>query len=189
MITVEVVHTALEGIVDPCSAATGVPLSILDMGLLSGVEIRGDQVLVDLRLTSPLCHQAPYFIMEVEQRIGALAGALMIAALGPFKFRGKLLTLGSFVFPVLVLIFALVRWLPLSLLALAGAGWGFMILFNLANTLIQTLVPDELRGRVVSIYTLSFFGLMPLGALLAGWVAEFVGEPTTIVLSALISLV
>jgi metal-sulfur cluster biosynthetic enzyme len=74
MTTVEAVHTALEGIVDPCSAATGVPLSILDMGLLSGVEIRGDQVLVDLRLTSPLCHQAPYFIMEVEQRVGALAG-------------------------------------------------------------------------------------------------------------------
>jgi MFS family permease len=120
--------------------------------------------------------------------VGALAGALMIAALGRFGYRGKLLTLGSFVFPMFLLIFALVRWLPLSLLALAGVGWGFMILFNLANTLIQTLVPDELRGRVVSIYTLSFFGLMPLGALLAGWMAELVGEPLTLVLSALISL-
>ena len=67
MTTVEAVHAALEGIVDPCSAATGVPLSILDMGLLRGVKIVGDEVLVDLRLTSPLCHQAPYFIMEVEQ--------------------------------------------------------------------------------------------------------------------------
>jgi metal-sulfur cluster biosynthetic enzyme len=74
VITVEDVHAALEGVVDPCSAATGVPLSILDMGLLGGVEISGDEVLVDLRLTSPLCHQAPYFIMEVEQRVGALAG-------------------------------------------------------------------------------------------------------------------
>jgi predicted MFS family arabinose efflux permease len=120
--------------------------------------------------------------------VGALAGALMIAALGRFGYRGKLLTLGSFVFPMLLLFFALARWLPLSLLALAGTGWGFMILFNLANTLIQTLVPDELRGRVVSIYTLSFFGLMPLGALLAGWMAELVGEPVTVILSALISL-
>jgi metal-sulfur cluster biosynthetic enzyme len=74
MITVEDVHAALEGIVDPCSAATGVPLSILDLGLLGRVEISGDEVLVDLRLTSPLCHQAPYFIMEVEQRVGALVG-------------------------------------------------------------------------------------------------------------------
>jgi metal-sulfur cluster biosynthetic enzyme len=74
MTTVEDVHAALEGIVDPCSVATGVPLSILDMGLLRGVEVSGEEVLVELRLTSPLCHQAPYFIMEVEQRVGALAG-------------------------------------------------------------------------------------------------------------------
>jgi metal-sulfur cluster biosynthetic enzyme len=73
MTTVEDIYAALEGVIDPCSAATGVPLSILDMGLLHGVEIAGDEVLVDLRLTSPLCHQAPYFIMEVEQRVGALA--------------------------------------------------------------------------------------------------------------------
>jgi MFS family permease len=56
------------------------------------------------------------------------------------------------------------------------------------NTLIQTLVPDQLRGRIVSIYTLSFFGLMPLGALLTGWMAEWVGEPLTVALSALICL-
>ncbi|MBI1876756.1 MAG: MFS transporter [Chloroflexi bacterium] len=120
--------------------------------------------------------------------VGALSGALMIAALGRFKAKGRLLTMGSFVFPVLLLFFAQVRWLPLSLLALAGTGWGFMVLFNMANTLIQTLVPDELRGRVVSLYTLGFFGLMPLGALLAGWAAELIGEPNTIALSALISL-
>jgi metal-sulfur cluster biosynthetic enzyme len=74
MTTVEAVHAALEGIVDPCSVATGVPLSILDMGLLRGVEVSGDEVLVELRLTSPLCHQAPDFIMEVERRVRALAG-------------------------------------------------------------------------------------------------------------------
>jgi MFS family permease len=120
--------------------------------------------------------------------LGSLAGALMIAALGQFKFKGKLLTLGMFVFPVLVLVFAQVRWLPLSLLVLAGIGWGFMVLFNMANVLIQTLVPDRLRGRVVSVYTLSFFGLMPLGALLTGWLAELWGEPMTITVTALVSL-
>ncbi len=121
--------------------------------------------------------------------LGALSGALMIAALGRFKAKGKLLTLGSFAFPLLVLLFAEVRWLPLSLLMLVGVGWGFMILFNMANTLLQTIVPDELRGRVVSIYTLGFFGSMPLGALLTGWVAELIGEPNTVFLSALFSLV
>jgi MFS family permease len=126
--------------------------------------------------------------LQSARGVGALSGALMIATLGRINFKGKLLTLGTFVFPLAVLIFAQVRWLPLSLLVLIGVGWGFMILFNMANTLIQTLVPDELRGRVVSIYTLSFFGLMPVGALLTGWVAEAIGEPLTITLSALFCL-
>lgn len=127
-------------------------------------------------------------LLLAARGVGAVTGALMIAALGQFNGRGKLLTVGSFVFPLMMLIFAEVRWLPLSLLMLAGTGWGFMVLFNLANTLLQTLVPDDLRGRVVSIYTLGFFGLMPLGALLAGWVAEQLGEPNTLALSALITL-
>jgi MFS family permease len=126
--------------------------------------------------------------LQSARGLGALAGALMIAALGRFKGRGKLLTLGSFVFPLMLLVFAQMRWLPLSLLAVAATGWGFMVLFNMENVLIQTLVPDRLRGRVVSLYTLGFFGLAPLGALLAGWGAEFIGEPAVITLSGLISL-
>lgn len=126
--------------------------------------------------------------LQSARGLGALSGALMIAALGRINYKGKLLTTGMFAFPGMLLLLALARWLPFSLLALVGVGWGFMILFNMANTLIQTLVSDELRGRVVSVYTLSFFGLMPLGALLAGFVAEFIGEPLTIILSALISL-
>jgi MFS family permease len=126
--------------------------------------------------------------LQSARGLGAMGGALMIASLGRITYKGKLLTVGIFVFPAMLLFFAVARWLPFSLLALVGVGWGFMVLFNMANTLIQTLVSDELRGRVVSVYTLSFFGLMPLGALLAGSVAEFVGEPLTITLSALISL-
>ncbi len=126
--------------------------------------------------------------LQSARGLGALGGAMMIAMLGRINFKGKLLTTGLFVFPGMLLVFATMRWLPFSLLALVGVGWGFMILFNMANTLIQTLVSDELRGRVVSVYTLSFFGLAPLGALLAGWAAETIGEPLTIILSALISL-
>jgi MFS family permease len=127
--------------------------------------------------------------LQAARGFGALLGALMVAALGRFRFKGKLLTLGMFVFPVLLLAFAEVRWLPLSLLLLVGTGWGFMILFNMANTLVQTLVPDELRGRVVSVYILGFFGLNPLGGLLAGGVAELIGEPLTIFGTGLICLV
>lgn len=126
--------------------------------------------------------------LQSARGAGALGGALMIASMGRFKFKGKLLTLGMFVFPVLLVIFSQARWLSISLLTLVAAGWGFMILFNMANTLIQTLVPDDLRGRVVSVYTLSFFGLTPLGALAAGGLAETIGEPLTILATALICL-
>jgi MFS family permease len=126
--------------------------------------------------------------LQSARGVGALSGALLIASLGRSKFKGRLLTLGLVAFPVMLLIFAQMRSLPLSLLSLAGVGWGVMIVFNLANTLVQTLVSDKLRGRVISLYTFSFFGLMPVGALLTGWAAELIGEPNTLVLGAVISL-
>lgn len=126
--------------------------------------------------------------LQSARGIGSLLGALMIASLGQFGFKGRVLALGSFVFPILLLAFAAVRWLPLSLLVLVGVGWGFMVLLNMANVLVQTHVSDELRGRVMGIYSLGFQGMMPLGALLAGGVAEITDEPTTVVLGALITL-
>jgi MFS family permease len=126
--------------------------------------------------------------LQSARGVGSLLGALMIASLGRFNGKGRLLTLGSLVFPVLLLIFAAMRWLPLSLLAMAGVGWGFMVLLNMANALVQTHVSDELRGRVMGIYTLGFFGMMPIGALLAGAVAQITNEPITVVLGALITL-
>jgi len=126
--------------------------------------------------------------LQSARGVGSLLGAFMIASLGRFRFKGRMLTLGSLVFPVFLLVFAIVSWVPLSLLVLVGVGWGFMILLNMANALVQTLVPDELRGRVMGVYTLGFFGMMPVGALLAGAVAELTSEPVTVVLGALIML-
>jgi len=120
--------------------------------------------------------------------LGALISALSIASLGHFKFRGKLLTIGTFAFPIGLLAFALLRLLPLSLLALVAVGWASILVFNLVNALVQTLTSDQLRGRVMSVYTLTFFGLMPVGGLLAGAVAEKAGEPATVILWSLISL-
>lgn len=127
-------------------------------------------------------------LMQSARGVGALAAALMIATLGNFKQKGKLMTLGSFVFPVLLILFAFITSIPLSLLVLVGVGWGFMVLFNLLNVLTQHLVDDNLRGRVMSIYTLTFFGGMPIGALWAGALAEQFGEPSTVIIGALLSL-
>jgi MFS family permease len=121
--------------------------------------------------------------------IGSVLGALLIAVLGQTAPRGILLTAGSFAFPLFVLAFAGVRAVAPALLILVGVGAGFMILANMANVLIQTLVPDALRGRVMGLYALTFFGIMPIGALLAGSVAAWAGEPAAVALGALVSLV
>jgi len=126
--------------------------------------------------------------LQSARGVGSLIGALMIASLGGAKIRGKLLTLGSLFFPVLLLVWSAMRWLPLSLLVLVGVGWGTMLVLNTSNILGQLHVPDQLRGRVMSLYTLGFFGMFPLGALLSGTVAEVIGEPTTVALGALVTI-
>jgi MFS family permease len=126
--------------------------------------------------------------MQSARGLGALFSALTIASLGRFKFKGRLLSIGTFVFPLLLLSFAFIRWLPLSLLMLFAVGVATMLIFNLANALVQTLVPDALRGRVMSIYSFSFFGLMPVGALWVGQIAEHISEPVAIFSNAVILL-
>jgi MFS family permease len=115
---------------------------------------------------------------------GSLLGALVIASLGRFAWRGKLLTAGSFIFPAFLLAFAPLRWLPLSLLMLVGVGVGTILVLNLSNAIVQTVTPDRLRGRVMGAYTMIFFGFMPLGALWTGTIAENLGEPTAVVINA-----
>lgn len=126
--------------------------------------------------------------LQSARGVGALGGALMIASLGHFRARGRVLTLGSFVFPLLLLVFAAVRWVPLSLLVLIGVGWSFMMVLNLANALVQTHVPDVLRGRVMSIYNLGFQGMMPLGALFIGPLASATTEQLAVVVTAVLTL-
>ncbi len=126
--------------------------------------------------------------LQSARGLGALFSALMIASLGRFKFKGRLLSLGTFAFPLLLLSFAFIRWLPLSMVMLFAVGVATMLIFNLANALVQTLVPDELRGRVMSIYSFSFFGLMPVGALWVGQIAEHMSEPVAIITNAAILL-
>ncbi len=121
--------------------------------------------------------------------LGSLISALMLASLYKLKMQGKLWTIGSLVMPIMLFIFAWIRWLPLSLLILVGIGWAFMMIVNNSNAIVQSHVSDKLRGRVMSVYTLIFFGSMPLGSLLAGTVAERLGEPQTVMISAVMLMV
>ena len=122
--------------------------------------------------------------LQSARGIGALAAALGIASLAHRRFKGKVITAVSLLYPVVLLLFSFTRSLPLSLLTLLAVGAANITVINLANSLLQSLVPDAVRGRVMGMYTLSFFGFMPIGALLAGGAATAVGVPVTVAISA-----
>ena len=128
-------------------------------------------------------------LLHSARGAGAVLSALLIASLGRFNFKGKLLTAGTFLLPVLLIAFALVRWLPLSLFIMLCLGVALLLIVNLANVLLQVLVSDNLRGRVMSIYSLTHFGFMPIGGLFAGLIAEYAGEPATVIICGLLCFV
>ena len=127
-------------------------------------------------------------LLNSARGVGALIGALLIASLGRFKYHGKMMTLRTFLFPVSLLIFSFIRQIPPALAALCGAGAALVMVMNMANAILQTHVADELRGRVMSIFSLTYFGLIPVGSLLLGEVAERVSAPVALVVSCLIML-
>jgi len=128
-------------------------------------------------------------LLQSARGVGALGAALYIVSRGRDCRSGRLLTVGVLVMPVALLAFSATRALPFALAALVVVGAGLILFFNTANALVQKLADDALRGRVMSIYTLTFFGLMPLGSLAMGTFAESLGEPLTVGLGATVLLV
>jgi MFS family permease len=107
--------------------------------------------------------------------VGALGGALSVAVLRPSGGSGMLVLAGLTVSSTALIAFAVSRWLPGSLLALAVLGAAQVAYYATTNTLIQVLVPARLRGRVMSLYILTSLGVIPIGNLLAGLVAQRFG--------------
>lgn len=121
--------------------------------------------------------------------LGSLIGALFIASFSHHLTRGKLLMAGMFFYPLSIILFAVSRFLPLSLLFLLISGFGVIIIYNLCNALVQLQTPENMRGRVMSIYSFVFFGLMPFASLWIGQVANLLGEKLPVLASAIIFLV
>jgi MFS family permease len=127
--------------------------------------------------------------LQSARGVGALAAALGVASLSPRRSRGRVMLTASFVLPVLLLLFSRAPTLLLSLIVLFAVGAANIVANNLANSLVQSLVPDALRGRVMGVYMLTFFGFMPIGALLAGTAATLIGARNTIALGAAATLI
>lgn len=120
--------------------------------------------------------------------VGALIGALVVASLPDAAPRGKLLTLGNLSFPLLLLGFSLSRSFLVSIVLMFFTGMSFVWQNALANTLLQVVTPDQLRGRVMSVYTMMFQSMMRLGGLQAGYVADWISAPFSVGIGAVVSL-
>ena len=112
--------------------------------------------------------------------MGALAGALRIARRGTIRGLGRLIAGATLLFGVSLLALAASTALWFSIPVLLVVGYGMITGMAGCNTLLQSLVPDHLRGRVMSLYTLFFLGMAPIGSLMAGALAAHLGTPLTI---------
>jgi MFS family permease len=117
---------------------------------------------------------------------GAVVGALIVAWLGRFKHMGIALLVVQAAFGALVAAFALSRvwWWSCALLFLAGAA--LIVVFSMTASLVQLIVPDRLRGRVVSIYMVAFRGGMPLGSLAGGYAASLTSAPAVLAVNGVL---
>ncbi len=120
--------------------------------------------------------------------IGALAGTLILAAKREVRGLGRWIAFASFGFGASMILFASSRSYPLSIVLLIPVGFSMMLQMSASNTLIQTMVPDELRGRVMAVYSMMFMGMAPFGALVAGAMANHIGAPITVALGGLTCL-
>jgi MFS family permease len=145
----------------------GVPYSVL-MPVFATEVFHGGPHTLGLLMTSSGC--------------GALLGALWLAGRRSVIGLGRIIAIASGLFGVGLIAFSFTHVLWLAIPCLVVTGCGFMVQMASSNTVIQTIVDNEKRGRVMSFYTMAFMGTAPFGSLLAGTAAERIGAPYTLLL-------
>ncbi len=130
-----------------------------------------------------------YGWLNAATGLGAVSGAFLLAHRISNGRRGQLLVLTNIAFPLILIAFSFTSFFPLSLVLAYGLGVGFMVQFTTINTLLQTRVEDSFRGRVMGLYTLTFFGFAPFGNLLIGFLGENLGLGISMTLFAVCSLI
>jgi MFS family permease len=119
---------------------------------------------------------------------GALIGSVMLAMRSTVRGLGRWVSIAAFCFGGSALAFAFSRSFALSVVFLVPLGISMMVQMASSNTLIQSMVRDELRGRVMAVYTMMFVGFGPLGALVAGSLAEHIGAPMTVACGGVLTI-
>lgn len=127
-----------------------------------------------------------YGLLVSAGGIGALAGALTVAAVGHAFHPRKLVFGGVWLFSATLLGVAVSRNFYLCMILLGFTGFGMLLFLSTLNTTLQSIVPDEMRGRVMGVWALVFGVMVPLGSLVAGVLAHWIGSPATIAIGAIV---
>lgn len=117
--------------------------------------------------------------------VGALSGGIYLATRQTVVGLGRLIAFGPTILGCGLIAFSLSRFLPLSLFSLLFVGLGTILQIAAGNTVLQTIVDDDKRGRVMSLYTMSFLGTIPFGNLLAGFLADHIGATNTLIIDGI----
>lgn len=117
--------------------------------------------------------------------VGALSGGIYLATRQTVVGLGRLIAFGPTILGCGLIAFSLSRFLPLSLFSLLFVGLGTILQIAAGNTVLQTIVDDDKRGRVMSLYTMSFLGTIPFGNLLAGFLADHIGATSTLIIDGI----
>ncbi len=114
-------------------------------------------------------------ILLASAGVGALVGALTLALFSDYRKKGRFVMAGTTTFVTATVLFSFSNNYHLSLLLLLFIGWGMVMQNASINSLLQTIAPDHLRGRIMSLYVLFFMGMMPFGSFQAGFIADHLG--------------
>lgn len=127
-----------------------------------------------------------YSWLMAANGFGAMIGSLAVAGLPSDTDRERIIPAAIMVMAVLLIAFSASRWLPLSLLLSAMAGVAFLTINSLTNTSVQSSVPGQLRGRVMSLFVMSFVGIMPVSSAIFGVIGEWVGPTQAVAAGAVV---
>lgn len=123
-------------------------------------------------------------VMMAFAGVGALIGALSVASAGTVRRKGLVAFISASASALALFAFSFSRVPAVSYALLVVIGWGMITQLAMVNTMVQHEVPDELRGRVMSLYTLVFLGFVPIGNLIVGAMAHFIGTPEALAISS-----
>jgi len=120
--------------------------------------------------------------------LGAVTGALFLASLPSSANRKRILWTNTILFGLGLMLFSYTKSFPLAMVFAMLSGFGMMAQTTVSNTIIQTTVAPDMRGRVISYFAMAYFGLQPLGSLLIGAVSQYIGAPATLLAEGLAAL-